>query len=213
MTSKQHITSGEWTAFRRRALPNDQLQRVSQHVRECDSCRRTVSSPALPLPEAAPERASHLTYEQLTGYMNARRPQELAEWAAVEQHLSYCSSCTTELKDLRDFDAHSTPVSVPAAALPAKPGMFTSIRNFFAMPQTPAFTGMASAMAMAGIFLIFNGASAAVGIDPASPSTAVGAVTSDSYFVRNALSMQNLAGALLAVTGVAALVYRFTAKK
>jgi hypothetical protein len=211
MTSKQqqHITSGEWTAFRRRALPNDQLQRVSQHVRDCDSCRRTVDTHALTLPEVAPERPFHLTYEQLTGYLNARRPQELAQWTAVEQHLSFCGSCTRELNDLREFDAKSAPL--PQAAVAAKPGLLASIRNFFTMPQTPAFTGAASALAMAGIFLIFNGASA--GLDPVSPSTAVGAVTSDSYFVRNAFSMQNLAGALLAVTGVAALVYRFTAKK
>ncbi len=210
-----HITNQEWLAFRRRSLSNEQMSRVADHLRSCETCRRLQRLAANDdagvrpeLPELAIEPAGgnlHLTYEQLTAYLDAAssgRP----EWAAIEAHLAFCRTCAAEYADLLALDDANRLV---AAAKP-EPRFWAVIRNFFATPQSPAFTGAAAALAMAGVAILMFGSAAS-----SLPGNGPGAVssTSELYRAQQMFDLRSIAGGLLAAAGAAGLAYRILASR
>ena len=214
---QDHITNQEWIAFRRRSLSNDELRRVSEHLNACESCRHMQRLAASrdhavrpEVPEIVRESAAavanpHLTFEQLSAYLDGTPGSP--EWAAVEEHLSFCSACIAEWTDLRTFEMHRRHESVVPAK--AESGLWAAIRNFFATPQSPAFTGAAAALAMAGFALLMLGSTAAL---PGLPETA--STTSEMVRAQSQVfDLRSIGGGLLAAAGLAGFAYRFSSSR
>jgi hypothetical protein len=208
-----HITNQEWLAFRRRNLSNEQLSRMADYLKSCETCRRlqrlsaNAGAGARPeLPELATEPAGgslHLTYEQLSAYLDAASSGRPG-WSDVEAHLAFCRTCAAEYADLLAFDANR-----PVAAAKPEPGFWAAIRDFFATPRSPAFTGAAAALAMAGVAILMFGSAASLpgsGPDAVSPA-------SELYRAQQMLDLRSIAGGLLAALGAAGLAYRFVSSR
>ena len=113
----EHLTQKQVEAYCRQGLQVAELLSVSDHLGECDACRRQIESAmngdatffalrSEALGEAAkpsaprPARA-HLTAEQAADYVDSSLSGEALR--VVADHLTHCEPCALAVDDLRAF--------------------------------------------------------------------------------------------------------------
>lgn len=125
----EHLSPEHIQRYRQRTLSPPELLAVTDHVAQCESCRRQVSderrirasfaSLQSGLQAAVSEASEHPHYEQIAAYVDDELNE--AEREKVEKHLNTCSSCAGDVSDLRAFRAmmstHSPKEHKPASAL------------------------------------------------------------------------------------------------
>jgi anti-sigma factor RsiW len=174
----EHLTQNQVEDYCRRQLRPDELLSVSDHLGECEKCRRRTESAlngdaaffavrAEVFGEAAEISSPHLirahpTAEQTAGFIDGKLATE--ELQSVADHLTNCEQCALVVDDLRSFrdqiapslarEYHPTPVISPV-----KEGWWNrtvaSIPALFGRSQRLAFGGalMVLLLALAGWFI------------------------------------------------------------
>jgi len=89
-----HVTAEALERYRRRTAPAPELLAVDAHIAACDRCFAAVRSEdeGIELP------STHLSYEELEDYVNARAGELEAE--LVTAHAGNCAACRAELAEL-----------------------------------------------------------------------------------------------------------------
>jgi len=159
----EHLTQLQASDYSQRKLSSAELLSLSDHLAECDACRRRIEiamkadSSFLALrsgalgegedPYSSGLAPAHLTAEEIAGYVDGNLPRD--ELQTVTDHLSHCDQCDLEVEDLRAFKAHvidsleheCRPVPVPSRTEPRRRN---TARWFL-----PAFLGRSPRLAMA----------------------------------------------------------------
>ena len=101
-----HLTLQQLQEYRQKTSDIEQLLRADTHLGACPICQkqlRIVSSvPMLPQLIEECDEALHLEYEQMTAYIDAHLDEQARH--SVDRHVSICSRCAKELRDLQQFD-------------------------------------------------------------------------------------------------------------
>jgi anti-sigma factor RsiW len=113
----EHLSESQLTRYRGRTLGPHELLAVDRHIASCDLCHERLSR-LLPLAPSRSEPASrlgdepfHLDYdEHLAPYVDGTADEIDRE--IIESHLSYCSACADDLRDLQEFKRQ--PAHAPA---------------------------------------------------------------------------------------------------
>jgi anti-sigma factor RsiW len=158
MTS--HLTTEELKGFADRSLAPQALLRVDRHLARCPDClselQRAVAPPRLPAVLKEFEAPLHVTYEQLSSYLDRSLDAELRP--TLEGHLSICASCKAELDDLEAFEARE--IAQATIQTPDRPEkhyrsvLSAWVRDFFAAPQRPRFGLAAFSLILVGVLAI-----------------------------------------------------------
>jgi len=154
----EHLTQKQVEDYSRNNLPATELLAVSDHLDECDLCRKRVESGlngdsaffALH-DEAFGENSvstAHLTSDQTAGYVDKNLNGDALQ--VVTDHLGSCEQCALAVEDLRAFrneiapslDREYRPI-VPVATGSSWRERFASI---FRVSPVPAFAGAALAV-------------------------------------------------------------------
>ena len=107
----EHLTKETIDLFRHSRLSPDDLLAVSDHIAVCDACTSRVGENNLLQDQTTDfltvirgaRYISHLTFEQLDGFINDRLDPQ--EGSMVAEHLSFCGECEREIRDLRSLSA------------------------------------------------------------------------------------------------------------
>ncbi len=162
----EHLTREEIKGYWDRMTGANALVKADRHLAGCAVCRnelhRTMSAPALPALVAEMPEPVHLSYEEMTGYIDAKVDATARE--GVEEHVAICRSCAKELKELQAFDtrlAHEmNPVVVEERVIETGPGWFEQMRQaiaeFFATPARLGFAGGGIGLMLLGIFSLLQ---------------------------------------------------------
>jgi anti-sigma factor RsiW len=138
----EHLSPEHIQRYRQRALSPPELLAVTDHVAQCESCRREVSderrirasfaSLQSGLRAAVSEASEHPHYEQIADYVDGKLNE--AEREKVEKHLNTCPSCVGDASDLRAFRAmmstYSPKEHMPASSL----SLWERILSFWSAP-------------------------------------------------------------------------------
>ncbi len=115
-----HLTHEELKGYEAGTLANSALVVADRHLADCAVCRyelRRAASAAPALPSFVMEMGEpvHLTYEEMTAYVDAKIDDAARE--RMNEHAAICKSCSKELRDLQVFDARMNVEmnTVPAA--------------------------------------------------------------------------------------------------
>jgi anti-sigma factor RsiW len=114
----RHLSPEQLRRYRQRRLPPAELLEVGDHLETCPRCRdAAVATEDL---EAAyhsfqPEPEEHLTYEQLSAYVDGELKDP--ELGRARSHLTACASCRTASNDLRVVQAEIEQEASEAASL------------------------------------------------------------------------------------------------
>ena len=107
----EHLSENQLTGYRGRNLERDELLAVDRHLASCDECHERLSRilPAVAnLAVESDEEPFHLDYEQqLEPYVDGKANDIDRE--IVDSHVSLCSKCATDLKDLLEFKRQPVP--------------------------------------------------------------------------------------------------------
>lgn len=167
-----HLTQKQFEDYSRRQLGVAELLSVSDHLGECDECRRRVEGAtdgaaaffalrsgvfggAAEVSSPLPARA-HLTAEQTAAYVDGDLSGEGLQ--TVADHLSSCEPCALAVEDLRDFSEQVAPTLgreyAPAAtAPPPTEGRWrrtlASLPAFFRASPAPAYAAALAVMLLA----------------------------------------------------------------
>ena len=150
----------EWIRkYQSKDLAAEELQAAGHHLKDCGSCRRELLAQMGPvrLPEELAEmpEALHLSYEQITGYIDGQL--EGADKEKVEAHTFICASCRQEIKDLRKLDAQlAAPVAEVRPIVPKLSAWDRMMQPFRVPGAMPKF-GLAFGAIVAGVFLLIPG--------------------------------------------------------
>jgi hypothetical protein len=113
----EHLSEQMIERYRRRSLPADELFAVDDHLSSCEACRHRAVSLAEPDRafsalqtnlRAAGSAASHLSYEQMAGFVDGDLDDVQKE--IVASHLDLCAVCDGEIQDLRAFKPEVEPL-------------------------------------------------------------------------------------------------------
>ena len=162
----EHLTQNQVDDYCRRQLRPDELLSVSDHLGECEKCRRRTESAlngdaaffavrAEVFGNAAEISSPHLirthpTAEQTAGFIEGKLATE--ERQTVADHLTNCEQCALAVDDLRSFRDQIAPsldreYRPEPVVSPIKEGwwhrMIASIPALFGGPQRLAFAGAA----------------------------------------------------------------------
>ena len=181
----EHLTQRQFEDYRLRRLRAAELLSVSEHIGECEACRRRVEvatdgdAAFLALRSevfgGAAEGASthaaraHLTAEQTAAYVDGTLSGEGLQTAS--DHLSSCEHCALSVEDLRAFSEQVAP-SLEHEYRPASVGASTAVnasteswwrRAFASLPAlfraspVPAFgAALALIVLAAGAWLVWR---------------------------------------------------------
>ena len=158
-----HLNEETMQRLKDRSLAVEELRAAHHHLNDCGSCRRKLLARIGPvrLPEEIADVSDplHLSYEQITGYVDdALNP---AEKARAEAHLFLCVSCSRELAGLRKLDAQlAAAPAMAAASAPApwpKESLAVRLARFFAVRGRARELGMAFGVIVIGLFLFQAG--------------------------------------------------------
>src|SRR5579863_9695215 len=99
---KEHLTTAQLDAYRRRTLAPADLLAVDRHLSACDECREELAQPGAMAWRVLESslRSKHLTHEQLANYADGKLESEEARC-----HLEQCAACRVEAADLRRLAA------------------------------------------------------------------------------------------------------------
>jgi predicted anti-sigma-YlaC factor YlaD len=153
----EHLTQKQIEDYSRRRLPAAELLAVSDHLGECEACRRQIESndaAFFALHEAAfseDGHTTHLTAEQTADYVDRHLAGEALQM--VDDHLTRCEQCALAVADLREFrnevapslDREYGPATTTLAA-PVKSGWREKFVSLFKVAPAPAFGGAALAV-------------------------------------------------------------------
>jgi hypothetical protein len=100
---QEHLSKEEIEGYASRKLPAEQLVAADLHISACSLCQSRLRElePAGKSP-AARGSVTHLTYEEMAAYLDAKMSRDARE--AADHHLGSCLLCRQELDDLREFD-------------------------------------------------------------------------------------------------------------
>lgn len=123
-----HLSSEQIESYRKRSMSAAELLTASDHIATCGDCQRLLCEPGQLQAALAtlrsgisvePFESTHISYEQLEAFIDDRADE--VDQEIVQSHLEYCTECTEELDDLREYKASmkSRPdkVDVPATLL------------------------------------------------------------------------------------------------
>lgn len=170
--SNAHCSEAQLSNYARGALAWREMLQIDRHLQQCRACadrlpQRTQIRRAAALLRPLIREEAHLSYEQIEALAEGKR----ALTAAVEAHLQRCRMCHSELDDLKSFAGsfHLRP------SQSARPGVWDSIRQWFAQPLRLSATAVAGVAALAiGVGLLsrggLNGNSGSVAITSTSSS-------------------------------------------
>jgi anti-sigma factor RsiW len=102
----------------------------------------------------------HLTYEDMTAYVDAKIDDAARE--RMNEHAAICKSCSKELRDLQVFDARMNVEMnmVPAAQAEAGPSWLKqaigNVGQFFATPRRLSFAGAGVGLMLLGVFSLLQ---------------------------------------------------------
>jgi hypothetical protein len=157
----EHLTQRQFEDYRLRRLQAAELLSVSDHIGECEPCRRRVEAAADGdatffdarselFGEAAegyaPRSArAHLTAEETADYVDGTLAGERLETASG--HLSSCEHCALSIEDLRAFrdevapalGREYRPAAAPASTESRWRRAFGSLSSLFHASPVPAF--------------------------------------------------------------------------
>jgi len=126
-----HLSEEQVVLYRGRALAAAELLRASEHIAECEICRKRITSPgevdagvaamhAVLGAEAA--ESGHLEYHEIAAYVDRQLPDD--EAVQVEMHARECTSCAATLDEIealrREIEVGET-----------SPGWFQHILRFW----------------------------------------------------------------------------------
>jgi hypothetical protein len=160
-----HLTQEELKGYETRKLAASALVAADRHLAECSACRyelRRTASAAPALPSFVMEMAEpvHLTFEEMSDYVDAKIDDAGRE--RMDEHTSICRSCAKELRDLQAFDARMAlgMKTVPAAAVAAGPSWLTrvtgNVAQFFGTPARLQFAGVGIGLMLLGVFSLLH---------------------------------------------------------
>jgi anti-sigma factor ChrR (cupin superfamily) len=153
--SNAHCSEAQLSNYARRALAWREVLQIDRHLQQCRACadrlsQRTEFRRARALLRPLIREEAHLSYEQIEALAEGKG----ALTAALEAHLQRCRMCRGELDDLKSFAGsfHLRPADVE------RPGVWDSIRQWFAQPLRLSATAVAGVAAVAiGVGLLSQG--------------------------------------------------------
>ncbi|MGH9752827.1 MAG: hypothetical protein ACREA2_08580 [Blastocatellia bacterium] len=166
-----HLTNNQIEDYGRRMLPVEQLLSVSDHLDDCETCRRKVEkamygdaaffalkSEVFGEAAEAPAGWSHLTFEQTADYVDGTLAG--GELRIAKDHLTGCGQCAAAVNDLRAFKNQVAP-ELDREYRPSPAHVVTENRRrrlvaalFSLLPKSPA---LVFGSAMATLLLIATG--------------------------------------------------------
>ena len=160
-----HLTQEELKGYETGKLAASALVAADRHLAECSACRyelrRTLAAPELPAVVREMAEPVHLTYEEMSDYVDAKVDDAGRE--RMDAHTSICRSCAKELRDLQAFDARMAlgMKTVPAAAqVAAGPSwlerMTGNVAQFFGTPSRLRFAGVGIGLMLLGVFSLLH---------------------------------------------------------
>jgi hypothetical protein len=160
----EHLTREELKGYGDRTMAANALLNADRHLAGCAVCRnelrRAVSAPALPVVVIEMSEPVHLSYEEMSAYIDAKVDE--AAKGQMEEHVSICRSCAKELKDLQAFDARMALElnAAPVEKVEAAPSWFTKVREgvaaFFATPARLRLATAGVGLMLLGVFSILQ---------------------------------------------------------
>src|SRR5271163_4239255 len=142
-----HLTEQQLLGYRSRTLHPADLVRTDRHLSSCRICQRKLrdSTPTPSLPIGLPDAATplHLTFEQMSAYIDSQMPE--SERERVETHVLICERCADELKGLQAFEITfaKQPQAGPAQAEAGVQLRLTEwLSRFFEAPQRIRYVGV-----------------------------------------------------------------------
>lgn len=198
-TGQAHLNE-EWIRkYQSKSLAVQELQAAGRHLRECATCRRVLLARIGPmrLPEELAEipEALHLTYDQITGYIDGRLSGPDKE--QVESHAFICTSCSREIDELRKLDAQLAASAAQVKPELQKPSLWERIAREFRVSGGAARFGLAFGAIVLGMFLSFPGV-----------RTAGSLADHGNEFVLHFREGLHLGGYALLIGGVLYILYR-----
>lgn len=141
--AESHLSEEQIARYRQRKMEPSELLSADGHLSSCDSCHtRLVRTPdfdesagsaALAFANAAASDVTHLSFEQLSSFVDDRVDDLDRE--IVESHIDMCRSCESELDDLRQLRSVMQTSQPPVERVPAKQkGFRTMLASFRPFP-------------------------------------------------------------------------------
>jgi hypothetical protein len=159
-----HLTHEELKGYEAGTLANSALVVADRHLADCAVCRyelrRTTAAPELPEIVREMGEPVHLTYDEMTAYVDAKIDDAARE--RMNEHAAICKSCSKELRDLQVFDARMNVEmnTVPAAQVEAGPSWLKqameNMGQFFATPRRLSFAGAGVGLMLLGVFSLLH---------------------------------------------------------
>lgn len=162
--SMEHLTQEELEGYGTGKLTSTTLLAVDRHLAKCGACRRELRAvqvaPALPEVVREMGEPAHLSYEEMTAYLDAGLDGSGRE--QLEQHLHLCQGCSNEIKGLQTFDARmAAELNVETVPAAAQESWLTKVResvaDFWAAPQRLRFAGAGVGLMALGVFSLLQG--------------------------------------------------------
>ena len=160
----QHLSEKQFEDYSRQQLQASELLTVTDHLSECDECRRRIESGmntdaaffalrAEIFREAA-EPAPHLTTEQIAEYVDKNLSGE--ELQVCNDHLAACDRCALAVEDVRNFRNEIAPsldrqYDPRPTSAPTESRTQTTLFPLFRLSPIPAFGGAALAVILLAI--------------------------------------------------------------
>jgi hypothetical protein len=159
-----HLTHEELKGYEAGTLANSALVVADRHLADCAVCRyelwRTTAAPELPEIVREMGESVHLTYEDMTAYVDAKIDDAARE--RMNEHAAICKSCSKELRDLQVFDARMNVEmnTVSAAQAEAGPSWLKrvtgNVAQFFGTPSRLRFAGVGIGLMLLGVFSLLQ---------------------------------------------------------
>jgi Putative zinc-finger len=202
-----HLTEQQLLGYRSRILQPAELVRTDLHLSSCWICQRKLrdSTPTPSLPIGLPDPAAplHLTFEQMSAYIDSQIPE--SERERVETHVLICERCADELKGLQAFEITfaKQPQAAPVQAEPSIQLRLTEwLSRFFAAPQRIRYVGVSLCVIVFGFLTMSR-----MQVEPSLTSGGDASFQIVSHLGSSSHPVMFLGGFLLIAVGVVGFFY------